>query len=346
MNAADIEKLLYSIGAHDRVRLRSNGWIESACPFATWRHVKGVDRHPSFAVRVVPNGTSRYRCHACGASGEIGASFLWKLGRMSGRNYKHLCSFVENTNAPSLADLSKRIALASLGTKPPVQVAGIQVPLTAVGGEEPELSILPDEELEEFTPDFPPELIEYLTSTGWMKVANEDVRCRMFTQKTLVEWELLWHVYARRITLPIRDVDGNLVAISGRAWPPKRKPKYLHTKGFRRDFYLYGEHRLVKGLPAILVEGQFDAVLLSQYGFVNVFALLGSYISRFQIRKLIEWCPSVRILPDGDDAGRKGAKVTCDQLAKRVPTTVLDVLSDGVDPGDLSEEKAHEVLGP
>ena len=345
MDASDIEKLLYSIGAHDRVRLRPNGWVEAACPFAPWRHAKGIDRHPSFAISVVPGGTSRYRCHACGSAGEIGASFLWKLGRLSGRNYKHLMSFVENTNAPSLSDLSRRIELASSGTKPPVQVAGIQVPLGAVGGEEPDLPIMPDEELEVFSQDFPPELMQYLTTSGWMQVAGEDVKCRQLTAKTLIEWELLWSEDARRITIPIRDVDGNLIAISGRAWPPQRKPKYLHTKGFRRDYYLYGEHRLVKGKPAILVEGQFDAVLLSQYGFVNVFALLGSYISRFQIRKLTEWCPSIRILPDGDEAGRKGAKVSSDQLSSRVPTTVLNVLPDGVDPGDLSEEKAHEVLG-
>ena len=286
MNGSEVERLLTVIGS-DRIRHRSNGWIEAACPFAPWKHAKGVDRHPSFAVSVVPGGTSRYKCHACGSSGDMGASFLWKLQKLSGRNYSHMASFIENTNSPSLGDLSRRLAVASSGVKPPVAVAGIQVPLGLVGGEEPELTILPDEELDKFT-TFPELLHRYLTGDGYITVANEDVRCRRLTDETLVAWELGWHEEKRRISIPIRDVDGNLVAVSGRAWPPQRKPKYLHTKGFRRDFYLYGEHKVVKGEPAILVEGQFDAVMLAQHGFVNVFAILGSYVSRFQVEKLVK----------------------------------------------------------
>lgn len=343
MDISDIEKLLWSIGAHDRVKIRPNGWVEAACPFAPWKHAKGIDRRPSFAISVVPKGTSRYRCLACGSAGEIGTAFLWTLQRLSGRNYRHLASFVENTNAPSLGDLSRRLAIAAGGPKPPVSVAGIQVSLSLVGGDVPELPVLPDEELEQFG-EFPDELIEYMTGTGYMCVGNEDVECRKLTLATIAEWELAWHADQRRISIPIRDVDGNLVAISGRAWPPSRKPKYLHTTGYKRDFYLYGEHRVVKGEPAILVEGQFDAVLLSQYGYKNVFAVLGSYVSQMQIEKLVKWCSSVRVLGDGDEAGRKGAEVSADRISRRIPAVVLD-LPDGVDPGSLTEEEARKVLG-
>jgi len=344
MDAGEIEKLLYAIGMHNKVRLRPNGWVEAACPFAPWKHAKGVDRHPSFAISVVPGGTSRYKCHACGARGEMGLAFLWKLQRMSGRNLQHVAAFIENTNTPSLADLSRRIAMAASGPKPPVEVAGIQVNLGLVGGEQPELTTLPDEELDQFTDDFPDDVREYLTGDGWITVANEDVKCRRLGPQTLIEWEILWHSDQRRIAIPIRDVDGNLVAVSGRAWPPQRKPKYLHTKGWRRDFYLYGEHRVVKGEPAILVEGQFDVLNLAQLGYRNVFAILGSYIARFQVEKLKEWCPSVRILPDGDDAGRKGARVSADLISMRLPAIAMD-LPDGLDPGDLLGESAEQVLG-
>jgi hypothetical protein len=345
MDAGEIERLLYALGAHDRVRLRQNGWVEAACPFAPWKHAKGVDRHPSFAISVVPGGTSRYRCHACGANGEIGLAFLWKYQRMSGRNLKHLASFIENTNAPSLGDISRRLAIAASGPKPPVEVAGIQVSLGLVGGEEPELPTMPDEELDQFTDDFPPDVWQYLTGSGYMVVANEDVRCRALAPQTLVEWEILWHAEQRRIAIPIRDVEGNLVAISGRAWPPQRKPKYMHTKGYKRDFYLYGEHRLVPSKPAILVEGQFDVLNLAQFGYVNVFAILGSYISRFQVEKLKKWCPSARVLGDGDDAGRKGAESSAKMISLRVPAVTIN-LPDGADPGDLVLDQAVEILGP
>lgn len=344
MDVGEIERLLYAIGAHDRVRLRRNGWVEAACPFAPWKHAKGIDRHPSFAISVVPGGTSRYRCHACGAAGEIGLPFMWKYQKMSGKNLAHLASFVENTNAPSLGDISRRLAVAASGTKPPSKVAGVQVSLGLVGGEVPDLPVMSDEELEAFVPEFPEELVQYLTGSGYMVVANEDVRCRGLASSTLVEWEILWSEEQRRIAIPIRDVEGNLVAISGRAWPPNRKPKYLHTKGYKRDYYLYGEHRVVKGKPAILVEGQFDAVVLSQHGYVNVFAVLGSYVSAMQVEKLVQWCPSVRVLGDGDDAGRKGAQASADMISRRIPAVALRC-PDGIDPGDLSKSDAEALLG-
>lgn len=343
MDVAEIEKLLWAIGSYDRVKVRANGWVEAACPFAAWRHAGGADRHPSFAISVVPKGTSRYRCLGCGSAGEIGTSFLWLLQKLSGRSYKHLASFVENTNAPLLGDLTRRLAMASAGPKPPVDVAGIQVPLAMVGGAIPDLPVMPDEVLEKFVA-FPDQLIEYLTGSGYMRVGNEDVECRMLTPATITAWELAWSADAGRISIPIRDVDGNLVAISGRAWPPSWKPKYLHTKGFHRDYYLYGEHHVVKGQPAILVEGQFDVVLLSQYGFVNVLAPLGSYMSEVQIEKLVKWCPSVRVLGDGDKAGRDGAQRSAQRISRRIPAVAMD-LPDGRDPGNLTEIEAKDVLG-
>jgi len=345
MDAGEIERLLYAIGAHDCVKLRANGWLEAACPFASWKHAKGVDRHPSFAISVVPGGTSRYRCHACGESGELGLGFLWKYQRLSGKNLKHLASFIERTNSPSLADLTRRLAMATSGPRPPVQVAGIQVPLGLVGGEKPELQTLPDETLDRYTDNFPQDARRYLTGSGYMVVMNEDVKCRNLSPEILVAWEILWDEQQGRIAIPVRDADGNLVAVSGRAWPPNRRPKYLHTKGYKRDFYLYGENKIVVGRPAILVEGQFDVVNLAQYGYVNVLAKLGSYVSRFQVEKLKKWCPSVRVLGDGDDAGRKGAESSVQAISPYIPAVAID-LPDEVDPGDLTEGQAFEVLGP
>ena len=138
-------------------------------------------------------------------------------------------------------------------------------------------------------------------------------------------WELGWHAIQKRISIPMRDCDGNLVGISGRAWPLHREPKYLHPKGFRRDLFLYGEHRIVKGKPAKLVEGQFDVENLVNFGYENVLGVLGSYVSKFHIKKLKEWFPSVAIIPDGDKAGRDGARVSAQMIEKRLPVTIFEV---------------------
>ena len=161
MDEYQIHRLLGSIGC-SKIKTRSNGWVEASCPFALWKHAKGTDRSPSFAVSIVPKGTSRYRCHSCGSHGEM-LQFLWRLESLSGRSYRNLHAFVSQSNSPSLADLDRRLALAASGEKPKAKVAGIDVSLSMFDGEEPKLEILPDTVLEMFE-DPSGEVLEYLTT--------------------------------------------------------------------------------------------------------------------------------------------------------------------------------------
>jgi hypothetical protein len=254
-----------------------------------------------------------------------------------------LSAFVENSNTPSMKDLDRRLALAGRGPMPPIKVAGIEVDPRVLHGDKPELEVVSEEVLDRFT-EPPEEVIKYLTTDEEFEVDGELVKGRDFSADNLVRWEIGWHDAQQRISIPMRDCEGSLVGISGRAWPPSRKPKYLHPTGFRRDLYLFGEHRLVKGFPAILVEGQFDVMKLDSFGFVNVFGLMGSYIAELHVQKLVRWCSNVVIVPDGDKAGRSGAEVSRSLLAKRIPTTVVNI-PDGLDPGGMTAEQADVVLG-
>jgi len=342
MNRDQIELLLRTLGIY-KTRERANGWIESSCPFALWSHSKGRDRHPSFAISVVPNGVSGYKCHACGAKGEMGIPFLWRLERLSGRKYSGLAGLLERSNAPSLSDLSKRLDRLENGKKGLISVGGVQVPMQLFAEEPSEMPAVSEDLLQKFLA-LEGDVLEYLTTDKVFRAGVEEFQGRSIPLEVLNVWEIRWHAGAGRITIPLRDHAGRLIGFSGRAWPLDTKPKYLHPSGFKRDVFLYGEHRRQEGRPGILVEGQLDVINLDKFGIPNVFGMLGAYISKMQIQKLRQWVPSVVIVPDGDEAGRKGADVSRQMLEyAKVPVTVV-ATPDGIDPGEFTEKHVKELL--
>jgi DNA primase len=134
------------------------------------------------------------------------------------------------------------------------------------------------------------------------------------------------------------------VGISGRAFHAEQLPKYLHSSGFRRDYYLYGEYQARTGERGFLCEGFFDVIYLRQYGY-NAVAMLGSHLSRFQVEKLVKFFSDVVIVPDGDGPGYEAAKKAEAQLSPRLPTIVAKV-PFGKDPDQLDENELTSLLGP
>jgi len=90
-----------------------------------------------------------------------------------------------------------------------------------------------------------------------------------------------------RITLPLLDYHGRVVSVTGRkvfdhAWGPK----YYHLP-FYKGRWLYGlQQPLKKGATAIITEGHFSAILLSQLGYL-AYAVMGSTLSTWQAGHLI-----------------------------------------------------------
>jgi 5S rRNA maturation endonuclease (ribonuclease M5) len=169
------------------------------------------------------------------------------------------------------------------------------------------------------------------------------LRKRKYKPSTIVAWELKWHPKQRRIAIPSRDERGRLVGISGRTVDPKGRPKYLHSTGFKRDFYLFGEWKLLPG-TGILVEGQLDVIGLWQDGFINGVAAFGSSLTSLQIDKIVRFFSDVVILTDGDQPGREAAQKWEKQLASHMPVRVPEMPKDK-DPDDLTKEEKVEILG-
>ena len=72
MYADSLRKFLICLGiAPDDIKMTSNGWLQSPCPFAEWTHGSGVDEHPSFYSKENSKGPSGYKCFGCELQGGL-----------------------------------------------------------------------------------------------------------------------------------------------------------------------------------------------------------------------------------------------------------------------------------
>jgi len=115
-----------------------------------------------------------------------------------------------------------------------------------------------------------------------------------------------------RLTIPIRDQRGRLVAFGGRAFGDD-KPKYLNTretKLFKKSETLFGLDT-AKGQMrdgALLVEGYFDVLMLQQGGINQAVAPLGTALTEDQLKTLARFTKKITLCFDGDEAGRRAAE--------------------------------------
>ena len=143
-----------------------------------------------------------------------------------------------------------------------------------------------------------------------------------------------------RITFPIKDHLGRIVAFTGRALGDET-PKYLNspeTPLFRKREVLFAfpeaKARLREG-RAIVVEGLFDAIALHQLGFPETVAVLGSGLSEEQARLLkAQEVREVYLAFDADEAGQKATLHSLDlEMARRF--LFYAVRLPAKDPGEL-----------
>lgn len=331
MDSVRVDEFLRALGC-DRIRPGGNMWINATCPLALWKHASGHDNTPSFGISIEPGSASKYKCHACGTSGEL-TFLVFTLAKYTKRDLSHLLQFLQAHNQLSVSELEARAARVSdegyWSTRK--KVAGIVVQPRAMERNMPvpELQILPESALDSLR-DLPSQVMEHLTGP------------RKLRPVTVRTWELGYHRAADRIAIPIRDCEKALVGISGRAFGDQ-KPKYLHSSGFRGAFYLYGEDKAVRNARVHLCEGFFDVMYLWQKGY-NAVAMQGSSISPFQVEKLKKLFSEVAVVTDGDVAGYKAAEKALSMVGAAMPTSIIKVPA-GKDPDQFTDDELVQLLG-
>lgn len=155
--------------------------------------------------------------------------------------------------------------------------------------------------------------------------------------------------FRNRIMFPILDLKGRVIAFGGRALDRDAQAKYLNspeTPLFHKGHTLFNAARARTFAHAnnriIVVEGYMDVVALSEAGFGEVVAPLGTALSEDQLKLLWRFAPEPILCFDGDSAGRKAAdravEVALPWLRPGL-SVAFAFLPDGVDPDDLVRQE-------
>jgi DNA primase len=150
-----------------------------------------------------------------------------------------------------------------------------------------------------------------------------------------------------RLMIPIHDLQGRVVGFGGRTLT-EEQPKYLNspeTELFDKGKLLFGLDKaraaIAKQDQAVVVEGYFDVIALHNAGVTNAVASMGTALSSGQVRQLLRYTESKRIVLnfDADNAGNQAAERAVGEvetLAYRgdVQLRVLNI-PDGKDPDEF-----------
>ena len=150
-----------------------------------------------------------------------------------------------------------------------------------------------------------------------------------------------------RVCFPIHDVEGKLIAYSGR-WASDSLPddtaRYLLPKGFQKSKVLFNFNRVIgmrKAHPdldtVVIVEGFWSVMRLHSEGIPCV-STFGDSVSIDQIELLVQnGFKSAVLIFDGDEGGRAGTEQSLPLLAEKLFTKVIN-LEDGDKPDVMSKQ--------
>jgi len=379
-----LQAILQTIGARNTSIARDR--VRCSCLLAQWTHPGAKDSTPSMVV--FPEGRHGdpiYSCQACHRKGALRdlVCFLW---HKTGLNMMNVIEALDGPDAPVKAPEGKEVKNPFLREK-----ANRVAKLVRDGGAHEvyrrkrqtedapwhdKYAIAASDDVPEIPwEEYEPHLTE---------VMHPYAEARGIHLDTWLEWELGVDTRMRRILFPMRDHHGRLIAISGRLYeekkclrcggdiitlapvPPAKKgkqicgncgkkppPKYLHSKGFQRNVFLYGEHLLPNdsGTKLYVVEGHLDALALWQDGYRPVVATLGTNVGESQIERLVHYAAMpmrpmriILVVHDGDEAGHSMGVMMKRMIAGRVPMFARPC-PDGSDPAKMLQYERVKLLG-
>lgn len=280
------------------------GWVTSSCPFAPYKHATGLDRSPSFGIRIEDLFCN---CFSCGTAGKLD-SLLFELQQLNRKAQIY----------PSSA-ITEAWRVLNNHEAPRMSIPKIGVPAKN------EVQIWPESWLRRYIPA--PEHY-YLKERGLSAKARELLEPR-------------WDVEGCRIILPFRDWAGRLCGAQGRTLIDA-KPKYLHYRyaNVVNDVWA-GEHLCDLLSTLYIVEGPLDRARLLNYT-TNVIASMGTP-SRNKLARLKHF-DRIVILFDQDEAGQKMAEKAATYLRTQPKRTVCIGAFDAKDLGELPEKELQALF--
>ena len=384
MTPQRLQAILQTIGAKELSVTRDR--VRCSCLLAPWTHPSARDNKPSMVV--FPEGRHGdpiYSCQACHAKGSL-RDLVCLFWHKTGLNMMNVIEALDGPDAPVQAPDGKEVKNPFLHEKAQ-RVRKLQRDGGAheVYRRKRQTADAPWHDkyaiaASDAVPEIPwSEYEPHLTD-----VAHPYAAARGISDETWLEWELGVDTRMRRILFPMRDHHGRLIAISGRLYdeehclrcggkvielaptPPAKKgkklcgncgkappPKYLHSKGFKRNVFLYGEHMLPNdsGTKLYVVEGHLDALAMWQDGYRPVVATLGTNVGESQVERMVHYASIpgrpmriILVVHDGDEAGRGMGVMVKKMIAGRVPTFTRPCPEES-DPAKMLQWQRRKLLG-
>ena len=303
----------------EHVVLRKSGTsYRGACPFHKGTNQSALTVNPSKQV---------YHCFSCGASGNV-FKFLMEIGD---RNFNDVVIDLAQKYSISVRTLepAKSQALQQqLSTQEQLfEIVGLaasffQHALFSAQGQaaleylthKRQLSL---ETIQTFQLGYAPAgwdtLYGYLVKQKRIPTALVEQAGLIMPRKT---GDGYYDRFRDRLIIPIHDTRSRAIAFGGRCLD-NSEPKYLNspeTPLFNKSSVLFAMDKardaISKNDQAIVVEGYFDAIALHQAGINQVVASMGVALGQVQIRQLLRYTDSKKIILnfDGDKAGINAAE--------------------------------------
>ena len=157
-----------------------------------------------------------------------------------------------------------------------------------------------------------------------------------------------------RLMFPIRNPRGQVIAFGARTLNGDEHPKYLNspeTALYHKSREIYGLYEASSSIRekhrAIVCEGYMDVIQLSQAGFTEACAALGTAVTAEHVQKLLRAVDTVSFSFDGDSAGQHALRRA---LEAALPVVEDDqeirfvVLPPEHDPDSLIKEKGAQAF--
>jgi DNA primase len=160
--------------------------------------------------------------------------------------------------------------------------------------------------------------------------------------------------FRNRVMFPITDLKDRVIAFGGRALEKDVPAKYLNspeTPLFHKGSILFNAARArplaYEREQIIAVEGYMDVVALTEVGFGQSVAPLGTALTEDQVKLLWRMCPEPILCFDGDSAGQKAGFRAIDTVLPHLKpglSVSFAFMPGGLDPDDLIRQQGADAM--
>ncbi|QEE26531.1 DNA primase [Terriglobus albidus] len=350
---ADIVKIV-----EEYVRLRKSGAqnYSGLCPFHK-------EKSPSFSVNAVHG---YFYCFGCHEKGDV-FTFVMKLENVGFPEALRIVAQKAGIPLPK-RDFSSPDEAREAGLRRQLLdvheaatqyfQAALNSPMAARAREYMSGRGITPETVQRFRIGFAPDDFNHMRDELRKHFSEEVLRASgLFTSKEQDQQGLpTGNLYARfrnRVTFPICNEQGKVIAFTARALLPDEKtPKYLNSP----ETALYTKGQVLFNLDkakaairaqdyALLVEGQMDCISVFMAGIQPVLATSGTAFTEAQVRLLSRFTKRVVVNFDPDTAGATAAEKSIALLTEEDFEVKVVTLEGGLDPDRFVREQGIQAYG-